>query len=206
MSATSDRPGEGALPAAQSRPPGPAGVFIDLAGVLLDGMPSHGQLPGLRGGVGAALRLLDRLDYRIIALAPCSLDRRQASRLLPGRLADLLARERVALAGCCFCGGASTPCLACPPAPAMLLSAAREHGLALGASWLLARDHYHLAAGQRAGCRTLAISADDSHENVPLSPASTPQWACIDGPAAYTVRDIVDAALTIIRLDGESTL
>src|SRR4051812_27955570 len=71
------------VPTPKRRPQGPAGVFVELAGVLLDATPSHGQLPGLRGGVGAALRLLDRLDYRIIALAPCSLDRRQASHLLP---------------------------------------------------------------------------------------------------------------------------
>jgi len=183
-----------------------AALFIDLAGVLLDTAPGsgphseqlRGQLPGLRGGVGAALRLLDRLDYRIVVLGPCALDRRQASHILPDRIADLLARERVVLAGCCCCDATRAPCDACPPDPGLLLRAAQEHGLALTASWLLARDMHYLAAGRRAGCRTVLVGDGDD-----AWPAQRPSGSSVDGPAAYQARDIVDAALAIVRLDGE---
>ena len=182
-----------------------AALFIDLAGVLHDTAPCstpngdqlRGQLPGLRGGVGAALRLLDRLDYRIVVLGPCALDRRQAGHILPERIADLLARERVVLAGCCCCAATRAPCDVCPPAPAMLLHAARNHGLTLTASWLLARDPHQLAAGRRAGCRTVLVG--DGEDVWPAQPLS---GSAMDGPAAYQARDIVDAALAIVRLDG----
>ena len=174
-------------------------LFIDLAGVLLDTAPARGPLPGLRGGVGGALRLLDRLDYRIVVLAPCALDRRQAAHLLPARIADLLARERVPLAGCCSCDATSRPCAACPPAPAGLVRAAREHGVALGASWLLGREAHHLAAAQGAGCKTVLIGMDGETD---AWPSAWPACGARDGPPAYIARDIVDAALAIVRIDG----
>ena len=192
-----------------------AALFIDLAGILLDTPPRSaspaGSLPGLRGGVGAALRLLERLDYRIVVLGPCALDRRQASHVLPARIADLLARERVALAGCYCCGATHAPCDACPPAPALLLRAAHDNNLALPASWMLAREARFITAGQLAGCRTLQVGGGGEDG---AWPAQQPQFggtgsaggaAGTDragGPASYQARDIVDAALAIVRLDG----
>ena len=185
-----------------------------------------GRLPGLRGGVGAALRLLDRLDYRIVVLAPCALDRRQASRVLPARIADLLARERVTLTACCCCDATSAPCAACPPAPALLLRAAHEHGLALAASWVMARNARYATAGRRAGCRTLLLGDGDAQDAwpAPVLPCGAVgagsgggdsgdgsegegegegKSGGQDDVAAYQARDIVDAALAIIRIDGE---
>lgn len=187
-------------------PPGRAALFIDLAGVLLDASPSPGQPAGLRAGVGPALRLLDRLDYRVVVLAPCALDRRQMTRVLPARIADLLSRERVSLAAFCCCDCLRAPCSDCPPSAALLLRAAREHDLVLASSWLLAQNRYQLAAGQRAGCRSFLIGVDggdgvDGGER--NTPAHRPGDGLIaTGPAAYLARDIVDAALAIVRLDG----
>ena len=172
-----------------------AALFIDLAGVLLDATAAPGRLPGLRGGVGAALRLLDRLDYRIVVLAPCALDRRQATQAMPARIADLLARERVGVVACLGCAAASTPCTGCPPAAALLLRAASEHDLALPASWLLAGHVQHLAAGRLAGCRTVLVGGGEN-----AWPVQSPWCGAADGPAAYQARDIVDAALAIVRL------
>jgi histidinol phosphatase-like enzyme len=178
-------------------------LFIDLAGVLLDApprcAPSTGRLPGLRGGVGAALRLLERLDYRIVVLAPCALDRRRASHVLPARICDLLARERVTLAACCCCDATHAPCKACPPAPALLLRAAHDFDLALNASWVLARDADFITAGRRAGCRTLQVGGGGGDD---AWPAPVPPCSGAHGTAAYQARDIVDAALAIVRLDG----
>jgi histidinol phosphatase-like enzyme len=202
--ANSDRPCDPArqhavapAPSAMFRP----ALFIDLAGVLLDApprcVPSTGRLPGLRGGVGAALRLLERLDYRIVVLAPCALDRRRASHALPARIGDLLARERVALTACCCCDATDAPCAACPPAPALLLRATHDFDLALTASWLLARDGRFITAGRQVGCRTLQVGGGEDAWPAPVPPCSGAQ-----GPAAYQARDIVDAALAIVRLDG----
>lgn len=170
-----------------------AALFVDLAGVLLDSTGGAGdQACGLRPGAGAALRLLERLDYRIIVLAPCALDRRRSGRIRHERIADLLFRERVMLAGFCCCSATGPRCDACPPAPAMLLHAAREYGVALPASWLLARGAQYLTAGQQAGCKTLLVGCDDT---------PWPEHANIDGPAAYRSRNIVDAALAIVQMD-----
>lgn len=181
-------------------PPGKAALFIDLAGVLLDTTPSPGQPAGLRAGVGPALRLLERLDYSLIVLAPCALDRRQMTRPLPARIADLLSRERVGLAGflCCTC--AKAPCPDCPPSAKLLQRAARELGVVLARSWLLAHTRQQLAAGQRAGCRTLLIGADTDGDQVRAMPSGAGLVA--NGPPAYLARDIVDAALAIVRLDS----
>lgn len=141
-------------------PPPAAALFADLAGVLLDTTPGGSTRTGcgLRAGAGAALRLLERLDYRIIVLAPCALDRRRASSIRQERVADLLFRERVMLAGFCSCSGTGPRCDACPPAPGMLVQAARAYGVALAASWLLASGAPFLAAGQRAGWRTCSLA------------------------------------------------
>lgn len=182
-------------------PSGQAALFVDLAGVLLDATPSPGQPPGLRSGVGPALRLLDRLDYRVVVLAPCALDRRQLTRPLPARIADLLARERVILSGFCCCTATCAPCPDCPPATTLLLRAAREHGIVLARSWLLAQSRRQLAAGQRAGCRTFLIGANGAEEKWTARPSA--EGLVANGPAAYLARDIVDAALAIVRIDGD---
>jgi len=170
-------------------------LFVDLAGVLLDDAPpqsARGHGCGLRGGVGAALRLLDRLDYRVLILAPCALDRRQGARIAPDRLDSLLCREGIHLAGVCCCGATVAPCADCPPAPGLLLRAARTYGLAMEAAWLLASSTRFLHAGQQAGCRTILIGSEPAE---PAEPAEPP------GPVAYRSRDIVDAALAIVRID-----
>jgi D-glycero-D-manno-heptose 1,7-bisphosphate phosphatase len=180
-------------------------LFVDLAGVLLDAAPTHGCQAGLRAGAGTALRLLDRLDYRIVVLTPCAHDRRRASAIPLARIADLLARERIHLAGahCLYtacstaCPGAGAPCHGCAPAPGALLHAALEHGIDLAASWLLAGGAQHCTAGQQAGCRTLVVAGDGARW-----PQLDTRGAAGTGPALYQARDIVDAALAIVRFDG----
>lgn len=187
-------------------------LFVDMAGVLLDTGAADGRhvgrhagrQAGLRAGVGAALRLLDRLDYRIVVLAPCGLDRRRASHISPARIADLLARERIDLLGVCACHAVYGPCDTCPPAPGRLLRAAREHALNLAQSWLLASEAQHCTAGQQAGCRTLLIAGDGQWRQSDMQGAGAGAGACEHAPAAYQARDIFDAALAIVRLDGDA--
>jgi D-glycero-D-manno-heptose 1,7-bisphosphate phosphatase len=183
-------------------------LFVDMAGVLLEPVATDdrpgGRQTGLRAGVGAALRLLDRLDYRIVVLAPCALDRRRAAHVPPARIADLLARERIDLVGVCCCHAVHGPCVTCPPAPGTLLRAAREHAIDLTQSWLVASEHQHCTAGQQAGCRTLLIAGNDGWRLPAMPDAGTGTGMGESAPAAYQARDIFDAALAIVRLDGSA--
>lgn len=179
--------------------PATRALFVDLAGVLLDAAPPScvaGRGAGLRGGAAAALRLLDRLDYRILALAPCPLERRHATHIAAQRLGDLLFRERIHLAGICCCGAIGAPCTDCPPSPNMLLRAAREHGLAMDACWLLGSNARYLRAGQQSGCRTILVGGGDAPQAAWQASHSVGA-----GAPAFQSRDIVDAALAIVRID-----
>lgn len=50
------------------------------------------------------------------------------------------------------------PCGCRKPEPGLLLTAAREHGVALNASWMVGDSEADVEAGRRAGCRTVRIS------------------------------------------------
>lgn len=191
-----------------------AAVFVDLAGALLDLAPAPARLAGLCAGAGMALRLLERFDYRILVLAPCACERRRASHVAPSRIADLLARERIDLAATlvCNCGG---------PAAAFLQAAASEHGLDLAASWLVAGKAHCGVSRHTGACRTVIVGDVSNISNVSditdagprpdlpeaLAMATDLAQAAAAAPgrtAPYRARDIVDAALAILTLDGHA--
>lgn len=200
-----------------------AAVFVDLAGVLLDVASAPARLAGLCAGAGMALRLLERFDYRLLVLAPCPCERRRASHVAPSRIADLLARERIDLAATLVCNCAG-------PAAASLQDAAGEHGLDLTASWLLAGKARCGVSKHVGGCRRVLVGYISDVSNISnisdvsdvsditdagLRPA-LPEALAMDtdlaqaaaaapgGTAPYRARDIVDAALTILTLDGHA--
>lgn len=75
------------------------------------------------------------------------------------------------------------------PRPGMLLKAAREMDIDLGASWMVGDSPHDIGAGRRAGCKTVRIrtGAGPSHgEDEDVS-------------ADHTVRNLVDAARVILR-------
>lgn len=185
-----------------------AAVFVDLAGVLLDIAPAPARLAGLCAGAGMALRLLERFDYRILVLAPCACDRRRASHVAPARIADLLARERIDLAATlvCNCGG---------PAAAFLQAAASEHGLDLAASWMLAGKAHCGVSRHMGACRTVIVGdisdvsdagpRPDLPEALAMDTDLAQAAAAVPGRTApYRARDIVDAAVAILTLDGHA--
>ncbi len=151
-------------------------VFLDMQGALRDRYPGATELRHLRlsGGTGPALRLLARLDYRLVALdgeastlgtSPGA----HTPRPVEDRLADLLFRERLSLDGFYACphGSApphSAPCGCRRPLPGLLLRAAREHGIDLGGSWMVGGKLHDVEAGNRAGCRTMLLDKGDETE------------------------------------------
>jgi D-glycero-D-manno-heptose 1,7-bisphosphate phosphatase len=86
------------------------------------------------------------------------------------RVLDLLRREGIvpdAIRCCVHHPEATVPELrgTCPcrkPAPGMLLDAAAELDVDLGASWMIGDTDGDVAAGAAAGCRTILIAAPGS--------------------------------------------
>lgn len=54
------------------------------------------------------------------------------------------------------------PCGCRKPAPGLLLTAAREHGIDLNGSWMIGDSDIDVEAGRRAGCRTVQITKEEA--------------------------------------------
>ena len=78
------------------------------------------------------------------------------------------------------------------PAPGMLLDAAHDHGIDLGASFMVGDKHSDIAAGQAAGCRTVWLPV---HPVPPPSP-----------PSDYTASGLLDAVRWIMQQPTRSEI
>ncbi len=69
------------------------------------------------------------------------------------------------------------------PNPGMLLQAAQEYNLDLGASWMIGDRMSDVEAGHRAGTRTILLSEKikAGAENEAHAPGEAPEWAPPDG-------------------------
>ena len=154
-------------------------IFLDKDGTLIDDVPYN--VDPLRitlcHGIGPALRLLAKLDYRFFVVTNqdgMAHGRFDESALhgVRHRLADLLFREQLTLDGFYFCPhhpegsvkNYSLDCLCRKPMPGMLVQAAREHDIDLRASWMLGDILNDVEAGNRAGCRTVLIDSGNETE------------------------------------------
>jgi D,D-heptose 1,7-bisphosphate phosphatase len=163
-------------------------VFLDKDGTLVENVPYNVEPRRimLASGAGPALRLLSRLDYRFYVVSnqdgiAHGKFEEAALHKVHDRVHDLLFRENVSLDGFYYCphhpdGAVSQFAQACncrKPAPGMLLKAAEEHDIDLGASWMVGDILHDVEAGNRAGCRTLLI--DNGNETEwRLSPGRVP--------------------------------
>ncbi len=73
-------------------------------------------------------------------------------------LTAALAAQGIPLLGVFCCPHERDTCTCRKPQPGLLLAAAREHNLDLGASWMVGDSETDIEAGRRAGCRTILIS------------------------------------------------
>ncbi len=71
------------------------------------------------------------------------------------------------------------------PRPGMLLRAAADHGLDLGRSWLVGDILDDVAAGKRAGCRTVLV--DLGTESPTADPMRQPDFIAQDTPHALQI-------------------
>jgi D-glycero-D-manno-heptose 1,7-bisphosphate phosphatase len=159
-----------------------AAVFFDRDGVLtklipdpesgLPESPLHPRQVELEPNAAVALSRLRERGYALVGVSnqPAAakgtvpLERLHA---VQARVLELLERDGVvpdAFMVCFHHPEGSIPeltrtCDCRKPAPGMLLAAARELGLDLGASWMIGDTDGDIAAGVAAGCRTIMIQS-----------------------------------------------
>ncbi len=184
------------------RPPSRA-VFLDRDGVLIrdvDHLRTPDQIEVLPG-VPEALRDLRAAGWRLIVVTNQSvvargwvseLELHRIHRTLASRLRDRGA-ELDAIYYCPHHPAAVVPeyrvvCQCRKPAPGMLLRAAREWAVDLGASVLVGDSPSDVEAGRRAGTRTVLIRPPGGEAGPDLAP----------GPVDYVACDLADAARWIL--------
>jgi D-glycero-D-manno-heptose 1,7-bisphosphate phosphatase len=183
-------------------------VFFDRDGVVNELVPDPvSGLPEspldaaevrLIPGAAAALRRLHDAGYVLVGIsnqpaAAKGVVALERLREVQERVLELLAGEGVAPAAFRLCfhhpeGTVAELARICDcrkPAPGMLLDAANELGIDLGASWMVGDTDGDMAAGAAAGCRTILIENPDSaHKR-----AGGPQAA--QGPDLATAAEMI---------------
>ncbi len=166
-------------------------VFIDKDGTLVENVPYNvdPERIALAAGAQTCVSQLHSKQYRVIVVSNqpgAALGYFEESELkkVEARLRDLLP----VIDGFYYCPHLPEAGCGCrKPAPGMLERAAREHGVALEASWMVGDILDDVEAGRRAGCRTILL--DNGNET---------QWRMGEGRSAdYIVRDLPAAAAII---------
>jgi D-glycero-D-manno-heptose 1,7-bisphosphate phosphatase len=165
------------------------GVFLDRDGVI-NRKPPEGDyvtrwedfqiLPGVIEGIAqlnrAGFRVIVVTNQRCIAkglIAAAELE------VMHERLLHFLGQAGATINAIYYCPHEMEPVCQCrKPAPGMLLEAAREHGIDLGASWMIGDSESDIKAGKNAGCKTARLCA--ANENVRESEPGTAPFASAD--------------------------
>ncbi|HTH45576.1 MAG TPA: HAD family hydrolase [Oxalicibacterium sp.] len=163
-------------------------VLLDKDGTLIDNLPYNidPQRITLSPHAGEGLRLLQQMGYKLLVIsnqAGVAMGHFNESALLAVwlRIEQLLRQEGVQLTQCYYCphhpDGTVRPyarvCDCRKPGPGLLLRAAAQHDIDLGASWMIGDILNDVEAGHRAGCRTVMI--DNGNETEwELTPARIP--------------------------------
>ncbi len=114
-------------------------------------------------GVAAAISRLNKSGFRVVVI---SNQRCVAKGLVTSAEVEALhrkiSRELAGLGAIIdavyFCPHDTEPACDCrKPAPGMLLEAAKDHQIDLGASWMIGDSAADVAAGKNAGCKTVLI-------------------------------------------------
>jgi D-glycero-D-manno-heptose 1,7-bisphosphate phosphatase len=163
-------------------------VFVDRDGVINELVPDPGsgrpesplRVADVRlvAGAAGALRRLAEGGWRLVGVSNQPSAAKGYISLeelhdIQARVVALLAAEEVRFDDFRLClhhpdgivAELSGPCDCRKPAPGMLLAAAGQLGLDLGASWMVGDTDGDVQAGRAAGCRTiLAENPDSAHK------------------------------------------
>src|ERR671935_1037559 len=150
---------------ARNRPPARA-VFVDRDGTLIEDVPylRDPQRVRLVPDAVRALRELRRLGYRLVLVSNQSgigrgLISEDEAAAVHRRLTADLERAGLSLDDVRYCPHAPADGCGCrKPSPALILASARELDLDLAGSVMVGNTASDVAAGRRAGCRTVLLS------------------------------------------------
>ena len=119
-------------------------------------------------GVAAAIARLKKASYLVIVISNqrcvakglVTVDEVEA---LHEKISRELASQGAIIDAVYFCPhDTKPPCECRKPAPGMLLQAARDHQIDLGASWMIGDSAADVAAGKNAGCKTVLVGLRES--------------------------------------------
>ena len=116
-------------------------------------------MPGVASAIGllnkAGFRAIVVSNQRCVAKGLVTSDQVEA---LHQRICRELAGLGAVIDAVYFCPHETeTACDCRKPAPGMLLQAAKEHQIDLGASWMIGDSDIDVAAGKNAGCKTALL-------------------------------------------------
>ncbi len=147
-------------------------VFLDRDGVINQSPPEGDYITRwedfhILPGVAEGIALLNRAGFSAIVVTN---QRGVAKGLMSEvdlqkmheRMTDDLARAGANIDATFYCPHDIEPRCDCrKPAPGMLLSAARLHGIDLRTSWMIGDSDNDVEAGLNAGCKTARVIATD---------------------------------------------
>lgn len=114
-------------------------------------------------GVAEAISLLNRAGFRVIVVSNqrCiakGLITTAELETLHEKMCGVLASDGATIDAIYYCPHEKQPACRCrKPEPGMLLNAARDHAIDLGASWMIGDSVADVEAGRRAGCKTALL-------------------------------------------------
>jgi len=149
-------------------------LFVDRDGTLIEdvGYPKDPADVVLVPGAAAVLRDARRRGYLLVIVTNQSGVARgmfdeSVARRVQARVEELFAAEGVRFDGVYFClHGPHDGCACRKPAPGMLLAAARDLGIDLGASLMVGDKASDVEAGRAAGARAIGFGTDIDWTNV----------------------------------------
>ena len=182
-------------------------VFLDRDGVINQRPPEGDYITRwedfhILPGVAEGIALLNRAGFSVIVVTN---QRGVAKGLMTEadlqqmheRMTGELARAGAKIDATFYCPHEIEPRCDCrKPAPGMLLSAARLHGIDLRASWMIGDSDNDVEAGRNAGCKTARVIATDvtSSERARISEAPI--------TADITASSLLDAIRQILKREG----
>jgi D-glycero-D-manno-heptose 1,7-bisphosphate phosphatase len=186
-------------------------VFLDKDGTLIEDVPYNVDpaLIKLAPGAAEGVALLADAGFALVVVSNQSgvargLFEETALAAVEERIRELMTEAGALLAGFYYCphhplgliSRYQADCTCRKPAPGMILRAADELGLDLPRSWLIGDILDDIAAGNRAGCKTVLL--DNGHETVwRWTPERKPTIVAPDMAAA--ARSILAASGRAIR-------
>jgi len=153
-------------------------------------------------GVAAGIALLNHAGFSVVVVTNqrCvakGLMTEADLQKMHERMADVLARAGAKIDATFYCPHEIEPACDCrKPAPGMLLTAARLHGIDLRTSWMIGDSDNDVEAGLNAGCKTARVIATDatSGERALISEATI--------TADMSASSLLDAIRQILKQEG----